>query len=240
MISIIVPTLNEEKGIEKMLTGLKKLTDFQYEIIVSDGHSTDNTQTIAKQYADKVVAHDGKTRQNIAQGRNAGAEVATGEYVVFLDADVTILDMNDFFKKALACFEKDPKLVGITANVRVMSEFETLSDSLNSGFINTVHGFSNNILRIGMAMGEFQMVRREVFNSVGGFNEKIVAGEDQEFFRRLSRSGRTLLPNNLTVYHTGRRIHKVGWPRIWTTWMIDGTSVLFFKRSRSKEWKVMR
>jgi len=240
MISIIIPTLNEEKIIEKMVNALRDLRDLEYEIIVSDGHSTDRTAQIARENSCKVVIHDGKTRQTIGGGRNAGAKVAQGEYLLFLDSDVFILDINSLLRKALSLFASDPKLVGITSNVRVLKEFETYRDYLNFGFINLAHRFSNNILRIGMSMGEFQMVRKEAFELAGGFNEKLVVGEDQEFFRRLSKYGRTLLPQELVIYHTGRRIHKLGWIRMWTQWMVNGISVTFFKKSVHKEWKPIR
>src|SRR5665213_4213761 len=97
MISIIIPTLNEEKILKKTLTSLKQLKVADYEIIVSDGASTDKTLEIAKDHAHKVITHTSAGRQNIAQGRNAGAAHAHGDYLVFIDADVFIPKINDFF-----------------------------------------------------------------------------------------------------------------------------------------------
>lgn len=240
MLSIIIPTLNEEKTIENTIKSLKKLSDYEYEIIISDGKSTDKTVEIAKKYGAKVMVYKGVVRQTIGGGRNFGAFIASGDFLVFLDADVTIPDMNNFFKKALLNFEGNPRLVGITSKVKVLPEFEKFSDRINFGFINSIHRLANNILHIGMAMGEFQMLKRKTFEALGGFNEKIVVAEDQEFFRRLSRFGITRLPKNLTVYHTGRRIHKLGWIRMWIQWMTNGLFVAFFNKSLSKEWKVIR
>ncbi len=239
-LSIIIPTLEEEKVIGKILKSLQELRGPQCEIIISDGHSSDRTVDIAKEYADKVIVHDGKTRQTIAGGRNAGAKVAVGDYIVFIDADVEIYDVSKFFARAESFFDTNQKIVGLTANVRIMKEFETIADRLNFDFINFIHRLANNVLGIGMAIGEFQMVRRSVFNSIGGYNEKIVVGEDQEFFRRLSKMGKTILPKDLTIYHTGRRIHKLGWFHIWVAWMKDGLVVTFFNKSVSKEWKIIR
>ena len=58
------------------------------------------------------------------------------------------------------------------------------------------------------------MVRRDVFTKMGGFNEKLTAGEDHEFFQRLAKAGKTHFEKSLTVYHTGRREHEIGWPKL--------------------------
>ena len=100
-LSIIVVTLNEESVIKDTITSLKSLT-IPHEIIVSDGKSTDKTAEIAKQYADKVVVYSGIPRQTIAMGRNDGAAAATGEFLVFLDADSRILHTDEFFNEALS------------------------------------------------------------------------------------------------------------------------------------------
>ena len=75
---------------------------------------------------------------------------------------------------------------------------------------------------------------------IGGFNEKFVAGEDHDLFQRLTKVGRTRFIKGLTVYHTGRRAHKIGWPRLLSIWLGNVFSFIFLKRSMSKEWKEIR
>ena len=87
MISIIIPTIKEEKVIGRTLRNLKSRLTIPHEIIVTDGKSTDKTVEIARGIADKVVEYTGTTRQTIAQGRNDGAKSAQGEYIAFMDAD---------------------------------------------------------------------------------------------------------------------------------------------------------
>ena len=98
----------------------------------------------------------------------------------------------------------------------------------------------NNILHSPAAPGELQMIPAEIFKKVGGYDEKIVALEDMNMFMRLGRIGKTRLDWKLVVYHTGRRAHKVGWPRLCWEWFSNATMVKFFNRSVSKEWKVIR
>lgn len=239
MISIIIPTLNEEKIIKKTLKSLREFKG-DYEIIVSDGGSHDNTVDIARKYTNKVIIEKGGY-QNIAMGKNEGARIAQGEYFVFLDADITIPYPNNFFKKALEDFESNPGLVGLSSFIRIVPEVETRTDII----FRTVHNYfillMNNILHLGSGAGEFQMVKAETFKSIGGFDENIVASEDYDLFRRLIRVGKVRSDSSLVVYEQGRRAHKVGWFRLFfLIWLPNGLSVALFKRSMSKEWKEIR
>lgn len=240
MLSIIIPTLNEEKILERTLKALRGLDAADYEVIVSDGASTDRTVEIAKQYADKIVVHDGRTRQTIGQGRNAGAAAAKGDILLFIDADVFIPDINDFFVQTLNLFYQNPKLAGLTVFLKVLPEHVTLSDRLFLSLVNRLHQFSNNFLHIGTASGEFMMVRAESFKQIGGFNPKMIMGEDNELFARLSKIGQTRIETGLHVMHTSRRAHRMSWPLLLSLWMINNIYNKLWKKSFSKEWKVIR
>ena len=84
-ISIIIPTLNEEKFLPKLLNSIKEQNYKNYEIIVSDANSKDKTIEIAKRFNVKIV-QGGKP----AVGRNNGAKFSVGDYLLFLDADVIL------------------------------------------------------------------------------------------------------------------------------------------------------
>lgn len=239
MISIIIPTLNEASVIEKTLKNLSLYTG-KKEIIISDGKSTDETIAIAKKYADQVLVYKGTTRQTIGGGRNMGAAVAHGEYLLFLDADMWIPEPNTFFPKAIELFEKNKKLTGLVVSIRVFPDMETLGDKIVFGSLDIMYRFYNNVLKIGAAGGEFQMIKSEAFKKLGGFNEELAAGEDHEFFRRVAKLGETHLEKTLHTFQTGRRAHKIGWPRLLYRWSMDGLYVLLFKRAKSKEWTVIR
>lgn len=240
MISIVIPTLNEENVLESTLKILRSCRKHNLEIIISDGGSTDGTVEIAKRHADKIVVYDGAARQTIAMGRNAGASKAAGEYLVFLDADVHLQNPEGFFDESLKFFEKAPAVAALTATLRVSPEYERWSDRLSFGLVNASHFLLNNYLRIGAGSGEFQMVRRGVFEAVGGYREDLAVGEDQEIFRRLAKVGRTHFHPRLLVYHSGRRARKVGWPKLWLIWSANAVSVAIFNRSFNKVWKEIR
>ncbi|OIO29344.1 hypothetical protein COX93_00770 [Candidatus Nomurabacteria bacterium CG_4_10_14_0_2_um_filter_30_12] len=239
MISFIIPTKNEATVIEKILLCLSEYKG-EKEIIISDGQSTDDTILIAKKYTNKIVEHKDSTRQTIAQGRNAGANIATGDYFVFLDADVYIPDIDLFFQKVESLFISNKNLVGLTVSIKVNKNQETFVDKIIFSTLNLFHLILNNYFKIGVAAGEFQMIRKDTFKKTNGYREDLVASEDYEFFKRIAKLGKTYFEKTLTIYHTGRRAHKIGWPRLLTEWMLNSLSLIFRKKAHSKEWKVIR
>src|SRR3989344_4510616 len=100
-LSIVIPTLNEEKLLPVLLESIKKQKGVNMEIIVADNNSTDNTRKIAVSYGAKIV-NGGLP----AEARNNGAKASGNDIILFLDADV-ILPAPDFFKKTLFEFNKN-------------------------------------------------------------------------------------------------------------------------------------
>jgi len=239
-ISFVIPTLNEEKILERTLLSIRQMDSLKYEIIVSDGGSSDRTLAIARRYADIVVEKSGDHRQTIAEGRNEGAARASGQFLVFLDADVFIENMNDFFERTLKRFTDDPKLVALTAPLLVLRAERTKADFFFSWVYVIFLFVMNNLLRSPVSQGEFQMVRTSAFRHIEGYDKTIVAAEDMELFMRLSKIGRIRFETSLVVYHTGRRAHKIGWLRMWRSWIHNGLSVKYRRRSVAKEWEVIR
>jgi glycosyltransferase involved in cell wall biosynthesis len=236
MISIIIPTLNEEKVIEKTLRNLRDHLTIPHK-------STDTTIAIAKRYADIVAVWDHPEKQNIPAGRNFGAARATGKYLAFIDADVYIPNPDHFFNSLIKLFHERPTLAAVAVGIRVLPEYETFWDRVIFGAVNLVFTIQNNIFKIGAAAGEFQMMPREIFERLGGYNIRLAAAEDLELFSRLAKVGPTAFVGDLTVYHTGRRAHKIGWPRLLMQWWGNWFYVAILRRKdrvMSKEWTVIR
>ena len=89
MLSIIIPTHNEENYLPKLLKCIKKQDHKDYEIIVGDSFSTDKTIKIARNYGCRIIK-DLVQSGGPARGRNSGAKKARGEMLLFLDADSMI------------------------------------------------------------------------------------------------------------------------------------------------------
>ena len=238
-ISVIIPTLNEEKCIGKTLKQFLPVKDrYNLELIVSDGKSKDNTIKIAKKYADKVIVHAKKRKQNIAEGRNAGAKVAKGDILVFLDADTRVGNLKDFFEKIIDKF-KDESIVAATTKVLVYPEEERFVDRLFHNIYSKGVSFLISIGK-GASRGECQIIRAKQFRKIKGYNEKLIASEDMELFMRLAKVGKIHFLNDLNVYESPRRYREKGYIKVITKWFLNGFWVIFAKKSYSKIWEQVR
>ena len=236
MISIIIPTLNEEKFLESTLEQFR-LLKVDHELIITDGGSKDRTQEIARRYTSNVIVYVEKKRQTIPQAKNSGAAEAKGEILLFIDADVTIPNPNEILKKLLDEFVKRPKLVALTVPLRVDKVHETLADRFLFGYVNLQHSFNNNSwFGEGSASGEFQMIRRSAFDELNGYDETLVAYEDYDMFHRLHKIGKTRMVNSVCVFHTGRRVHKEGHFHVLMMWLLNGLWYRLFHKAYSKVW----
>lgn len=239
VISIIIPTLREGPFLERTLKNFDGL-QIPHEIIITDGGSTDATLDIARKYTDKITVWNQERRQTFGEAKNAGAALATGDFFVFIDADVLIPSPQSFFEEILGVFERYPKLVATTAPLKPYSENHSWADAFFSAPLNWFYIVSNNIFHSGNSSGEFQMVRAEAFRKIGGFSKHLAAGEDNELFRQLATHGRTMSYWKLCVRHSLRRPHKLGWLRTYFIWIKNGLSVAFRNKAAYKEWSVVR
>lgn len=240
-LSIIIPALNEEKLIEQMLSQFtpQLRRQFDAELIVSDGASKDNTVALARPLADVVVEHQSQERQNISQGRNAGAAIAKGETLIFLNADVKLpqnlsLFLNDLMANA--------ELHGAaTCKVQVVPEVAHFLDRFVLGICNMCFWTLNHI-GMGMGRGECHAVKATIFKELGGYREDLIAGEDFDLFNRIAH-----LPNvkvkflwKWTIYEDPRRYRNLGYVKTLFQWFRNFVWISLFNKSYSKEWKDIR
>ena len=241
MLSIIIPTRNEEKviagGLKQFLSFKKK---YSLELVVSDGESTDKTVEIAKRFADKIAVRTAGCKHTIAEGRNHGAMVSRGGLLLFFDADVRISDVDFFLSRVVKFFESNPKYIAATANLRVYKTEENWVDFLIHELFNRIICFSTNVPFFHLSKGECQIVRKSAFEKIGGYNEDIVLGEDNDLFWRLCRAGKTYFFKDLVLYHSPRRFRKEGYGKVLVQYLLTGITLLLFRKSHVKEWKPIR
>lgn len=239
--SVIIPTLNEEKLLPNLLKQLADLNikkKYDYEIIVSDGGSIDHTIDIALEYADIVKVHVESCRQNIAAGRNYGASFANGDVLIFINGDIIIPRLDNFFNFLNTKF-LNSNYLAMTCKVKVFPEEEILSDKLFHFFYNSYFRLLNNV-GIGMGRGECQVIRKNIFQHVSGYNEKLAAGEDFDIFRNIRKQGKVLYTMDVCVYESPRRFRKLGYKAVTLSWLRNGFSVFLKNKSISKEWEQVR
>lgn len=239
-ISVVIPTLNEEKLLPAMLAQFtpELIARNDLELVVSDGGSSDRTLEIARTRADTVVENSGAIRQTIAMGRNRGADAARGKILVFLAADTLIADPVLFFNLLQEEVSR-PGIAALTCTVTVYPEEETFVDRAYHGFYNWLFSMMNRV-GMGMGRGECHIMLRDTYKAVGGYAEGIAAGEDYELYSRLERVGVVKFLTSLRVYESPRRYRHYGYLRVTGSWFLNFLSVFFLHRSLRKEWKPIR
>ncbi len=236
LVSFIIPALNEEKELPTTIIQIKSLNVVPKEVIVADGGSTDRTLELARKLADKVYDRNGGRNRNIAENRNKGASLATGQYLFFIDCEVRIERLSEFIEECLKLFEAMPELVGITLKIRFFPAEEKFLDKIILGIINTAVRLFNRI-GIGVAMGWVQVVRTDAFRQIGGFNENLVTAEDSDLFRRLNKIGRTICLKDFIAYGSARRYHQDGWLKAIWRWLINLFWYILKGESYTKKWE---
>jgi len=209
--SIVIPTYNEAKYVSKTLLALKNQTFKDFEVIVKDGQSRDETVRIAKNFTSKVVS----IRDcSAGDARNQGAHYAEGEILVFMDAD-TLLP-----PETLARFSElmnDASVVG--ASCRKVPQGGSILDRLLYEFVN-ISTFVSGVMGLGGAHGNCMLIKRTVFERIGGFNPNIIVAEEQELVRRASKFGRYVFLLDHCVVENPRRLQKWGRLRLYRAWFV--------------------
>ncbi len=239
-LSVIIPTLNEEKLLDAMLRQFtpELRMRFGVEVIVSDGGSADQTLAIARAHDCVVVENPSGAKQTISLGRNLGARRASGEVLVFLNADTLLDNPSRFFTRMLEELRASSP-AALTCSVGVYPEEERTADRLFHGFTNWLFAMMN-VIRMGMGRGECHVMTRSAFARVGGYAPHIAAGEDYDMFRRLKELGRIRFLHDVRVFESPRRYRTYGYLRVSASWFLNFLAVFFFRRSILSEWKPVR
>ncbi len=241
-LSLIIPTLQEESVLPDTLARfpLELRARYGVELILSDGGSTDATLSYAHAHADVVVEYLGIRRQSIAQGRNWGASLAHGEVLIFLNADSVPADPEHFIRTVLAWAQTAPeKELALACPVYVHPADATWKDRLFHALYNR-YVWLLNCCGLGMGRGECHIVRRWAFWKVGGYDERLFAGEDFDLYRRLRRLGRIRMAWELPIYESPRRYRHYGYLRTLWLWTLNALSAMLAHRSVSRLWEPVR
>ena len=206
MISIIIPTLNEEKFLPLLLTSLTEQSERDFEVIVVDGNSKDKTIQVAQTFKNKLPKLTILTSQpGVSRQRNLGASEAKGEWLVFIDADSVLLP---YFFDRLKRFIEEEKPKHFTSWFRPDSE---VSGDALFVLIGNLMVEGSVVLHRPMAPGPLVVVTHEVFDMVHGFDEGIAFGEDYDLTRRIGAKGIPLQILRETLYvFSLRRIRNEG------------------------------
>jgi len=202
MLSIIIPTKNEEKYLPKLLESIRQQTFSDYEIIVADNDSQDRTRAIATTYNCKIV-QGGLP----AAGRNSGAAAASGDILLFLDADTELSD-EYFLKGGLEEFTSRNLSMGVPIAI-------TEGNYLDHLFFRWWNFFAASSQFVKpLAGGWCIFVKRELHQKLGGFDEKIMLGEDSDYAQRGIKFGKFRFMRSIKIKVSPRRLKKEGYLKV--------------------------
>ena len=199
IISIIIPTYNEEDYLPNLLDSIKRQNFDGYEVIVADANSTDRTLEIAESYGCIVV--DGGLP---AVGRNNGARVAKGEYLLFLDSDLELTD--DYLRNVLYEFRMEHLGIAIT-KMKPMSD--KIEDKIFHDFANYFMIGVENIKPHGAGCYGI-ITKKSLHDECGGFDESLTFGEDTDYIERLAEKERFKVLRNAKIGVSTRRLEEEG------------------------------
>jgi glycosyltransferase involved in cell wall biosynthesis len=216
-LSVIIPTLNEEKYAPLLLESLKG-RELALDIIVVDAHSTDATAHVVERFANDFTGKSSlrfvrAPRRGISAQRNYGATLAKHPLFLFLDADVIVPPQA--LEVMVSLFERRELTI---ASTRIVPPEPDFRGSLIYG-LGAI--FQRAMLLRGEAYfaGSCTMCTREVFEKIGGYDEHLLVGEDIDFSLKAGHLGpAALLPIALAV--STRRFKKYGYWHVFSQWFV--------------------
>lgn len=231
-ISIIIPTLNEDRFLPSCIKSItnQSLPRDMYEIIVADSHSSDRTPEIAKKHADCLLDIP---REGAGAARNAGAEIAKAQILLFLDAD-TMIGKN-FMQELLKNLD-DKLIVGGTCDI-----YPSDGTPFGNAFFKLINMIYRLVYFIGKPHAQTKccFYRRDVFRSLGGFNENLIITEDQEMAWRAGKIGKMIYLTTTAAYSSTRREKTLGYMKTLIKWLKNYFNALLFKKSE-QVWQPIR
>ena len=182
-VSIVVPAFNEEKLIQETLRQIKRAAEsfhdrgWSSEIIVCDNNSTDGTAALAREEGARVVF---ETVNQIGRARNTGAAAASGDWLIFIDADSH--PSPELFSDVADAIASGRCIAG-GSTVRL--------DGGPHRIGGMIVGAWNMLSRVGRLMaGSFIFCERAAFQEIGGFDLEFYASEEIELSKKLKKLAR--------------------------------------------------
>jgi glycosyltransferase involved in cell wall biosynthesis len=178
-VSVIVPTLREAERINSLLIALEAQQYAPLELIVVDGGSEDDTAEIVRRHPKVLLLTDGE--RGTSRQRNAGAKIASGELLIFMDADN--IPSPHFVRDVVNSYRRWPFAVACPWFVAR----ESWGIRLVYWGFNVLFWLGQTWLRTGS--GVCLITPRRVWEQCGGFRDDLHLGEDIDFLRRAARYG---------------------------------------------------
>lgn len=188
-ISVVIPTRNRAQYIKEAIDSVLIQTYKDYEIIiVDDGSIDETTELLAPLVHKKVIQYQRQDAAGVSSARNRGVALARGHYIAFLDSDDLFQPTK--LEEQLLLFEQEPELGFVHC---CFSKFDDYGRDLGirntSRFYGQIYPWMLQEWSVLMAM-PCMLVRTEVMKEVSGFDESMAWAEDMDLWRRIAQSYR--------------------------------------------------
>lgn len=187
-VSVIIPTYNRAHLIGRAIQSVLNQTYQDFELIIVDDGSTDNTEDIIKEFQKKDerikrIRHDKNKGGSAA--RNTGIKAAKGDYIAFLDSDDEWLPQK--INKQIVIFkERSSKIGAVYTGFLYLDKY---GNRIKNAYIPRKKGYIYEDLLLKNCVGTCStlLIRKECFKQVGLFDEKLPASQDWDMWIRISR-----------------------------------------------------
>ncbi|PIQ89482.1 MAG: hypothetical protein COV72_02955 [Candidatus Omnitrophica bacterium CG11_big_fil_rev_8_21_14_0_20_42_13] len=191
-VSVIIPTHNCARYLPEAIDSVLNQTYQDFEIIVVDDGSTDNTKTIIEEYIDKFpgkIHYLYQEHRGPGSARNLGIKKSSGEYIAFQDSDD--LWLPEKMKKQINLLEQDIEIKLVFSDMQQRNENKIVNKSyLNEkGLCDNIQGenLSLELAKANFIFTPTVIVKKNVFSTVGLFNEDYRIGEDYDMWLRIAK-----------------------------------------------------
>ncbi len=225
LVSVVVPTWNEGRYLAKLLDSLDKQSFRDFEVVVADSGSEDDTSTVATSHGAKVIQGP---RAGAGEGRNRGAKASSGKILVFIDSDCVAHEhlLRDVVK---VC--EDREVIGGTF------AFHPLDGSRLDSLL---YKFGNIYEKVSITLGFYHnsgygfFYRKKVFEALGGIREDVVLNETHDLAMRSRGKGKFIYLST-PVYTSMRRYRRYGYMETIVKTYVWSTLYYYLTKQSPKE-----
>lgn len=206
-LSIVIPTLNEEKYLPVLLSSLVTQTNKEFEVIISDGNSEDKTREKALEFKDRLdIKIYNSDKRNLCYQRNFGAKKAKGNYLIFIDADHRV--ENNFIELVLKEIAETNADVIIPITIYDSRKlFWRAYSSFSDVFVRTAYA----VLKKPLDSGPAVIIKKNIFEKIGGYDESIFYFEDHSLLQSAKDCKAEIRHSRkIKAYASARRMNKIG------------------------------
>jgi len=183
-VSVIIPTYNRAKYISEAIGSIMSQTYNDYEIIVVDDGSTDNTKEVLKKYKEKIK-YVCQKNQGSAAARNRGVKESRGEFIAFVDSDDLL--MPRCFELQVQALEKNPQAAFAYGKSGLVDEGGRCIKKIFSTKKRRSGNIFEDLLFGSCIRTDTAMFRKACFNDIGGYDKSLLRAQDWDMYLRMCK-----------------------------------------------------